>query len=242
MSCVSPPEIENVDLLAYVDGHVDTDVIEHLRSCPHCRARAQAIAKEHSILLTALYRFACPSPHELGEYQLGLLNASRSAFVSEHIKACGHCSAEVAELTRYLHELEPDIVPSPIQAIRRLVARLAKGLSQQSTSALRPTMQPALAGVRGTEPGPQVYEAGEIQIAVSVDRDPQNPGTFKALGLAAGGELSGARVGLWRSGEELASEPIGEFGGFVFAGVAPGECQLVIRHDDLEILIPHVVI
>ena len=60
-------------------------------------------------LTKKLYRAACPDSLELGEYQLGMLQAERKAWIQTHLAECRFCTAEVAQLNGYLTDLKPDL-------------------------------------------------------------------------------------------------------------------------------------
>jgi anti-sigma factor RsiW len=101
MACVSPPEPADRDLLAYIDGEPDDRVAVHLEQCPHCRERAQHLARLQDILTAHLYRFNCPPPATLGEYHLGVLPGDRAAAVTQHLAECPRCGSEIAQLKDY---------------------------------------------------------------------------------------------------------------------------------------------
>ncbi len=109
MTCVSPPQPAEGDLLAYLDGEADDQVIAHLERCPHCRERARCLAHLQDRLMAQLYRFDCPSPEALGEYYLGVLSGDEAATVAWHLAECPRCAGEMAQLEGYLADLAPDL-------------------------------------------------------------------------------------------------------------------------------------
>ncbi len=114
MVCISTPELNDGQLLAYIEselnsetngeiiGEIDPTIMEHLARCAYCRERRQELASFHRQLAVLLYRVDCPPSLELGEHQLGLLAAERQPLVSEHLKSCPHCQAELQQLAGYL--------------------------------------------------------------------------------------------------------------------------------------------
>src|SRR5690606_12728269 len=131
MSCVLPPELEDRDLLAYLDGQTTRRVLAHLEQCAHCRERANRLAQLQTQLTAHLYRADCPQPAELGEYHLNLLPAGRAAEVAAHLAGCPRCRQEVAQLQAYLGSLAPDLEPGLLdiarERVRVLVAQLVSG-------------------------------------------------------------------------------------------------------------------
>lgn len=240
MPCYMPPEIDATELLAFVNGDAGDRVAEHLRLCDHCRARAEAIASQEGRLTSLLYRFDCPSSQELGEYQLGMMDATRKASIDEHLGWCLHCSQELEQLDSFLDELEPDIAPAPLQAVRTLVAQLVSR-SRQALDRLQPDpLRPAMAGVRGTAQGPLVFEAEDAQISIRITPDEQTPGTYKALGLIIGADLINAKVYLWRGGTQVASAAVDDLGAFELGDLVSGIYQLILSSQAGEVQIPRL--
>ena len=118
MVCVSPPEPEDTLILAYLDGEADLDVQAHLERCPHCRQRAAQLAALHGRLAAGLYRAVCPTPHELGEYHLGLLPPGQAAAIAQHLADCPHCTQEMAHLRVFMASRAPAREPSPLEPPR----------------------------------------------------------------------------------------------------------------------------
>src|SRR5687767_10210544 len=73
MECVDPPELNESQLLAYIDGDAGPAVAMHLARCPACRARAVQLGRLIGRMTVMLYRLDCPPAIDLGEYQLGLV-------------------------------------------------------------------------------------------------------------------------------------------------------------------------
>jgi hypothetical protein len=95
-----------------------------------------------SRLSGALYRFDCPPPHTLGEYDLGMVSPEARSTIAAHVRTCVRCTDELAQLRGFLAtELMPAGVASGaagvIERLRRVLATLV------------PAPSPALAGLRG---------------------------------------------------------------------------------------------
>jgi hypothetical protein len=239
MTCVSPPELADRDLLAYLDGEADDQVIAHLEGCPHCRERARRLARLQDCLTAQLYRFDCLSPIELGEYQLGTLPVEQMAAVTQHLAECPRCAQEVDQLGDYLADLAQDLELSPLERtkerVRVLVARLVSG-GLGDDLMRQPAMTPAYASVRGEEGEPLFYEADEIQVVLDVQGDPDQPDHKTILGLVIGlDDPASAEVHLWGADQHLATVPVDETGNFVFPNLAPGRYELILGGTEMEI-------
>jgi hypothetical protein len=236
MNCVSPPPIADRDLLAYLDGETWEDVARHLAQCPHCRERAEELARWQQALMGRLYRHECPPALALGEYHLGLLPPNEAAAVKAHLAACPHCRREVAELDAYLDGLQPSLadhlVDRTVEQLRLVIARLL--------SPPGPALSPAYAGVRGEEQAPALYEAEEIQIAIEIEDDVDVPGRKVILGLVLGAESPGGEALLWQTGRPIAAAPLDELGNFVIPDIAAGSYDLIVTGPRVEVHIENL--
>jgi hypothetical protein len=232
MACVSPPELDDKTLLAYIDGEADPEVGAHLERCPHCRDRAQRLARLQDRLTSQLYRFTCPSPAELGEYHLGLLPSDQAADVASHLAECPHCTREIAQLKDYLSELKPDLEFSLQERIRVLVARLVRARRGNGASG---ALSPAYAGLRGEAEGPYLYQADDIQIAVEIQDDIERQGRKVLLGLVTNTDPQKLEVHLWQADRRITTTPVDELGTFIIPNVAPGNYELILSGPEVEI-------
>jgi len=235
MACSLPPELTDRELLVYLDEKTARKVAAHLEQCPHCYARSQRLAHVQSRLTAELYRVTCPSPTELGEYHLGVLTRDQAAAVARHLPECPHCSREVAQLSGYLGELAADIEFSPLDRIKVWVAELVSGTGVDRLRT--PALAPALAGIRGGEEGPRIYQAGEVQIAVEIQDDATQPDRKMVLGLITGIELRELTGHLWLAGEHVAEAAVDDLGNLIIGDLQPGSYLLILSGPDLEIQI-----
>ena len=243
MPCVSPPELTDRELLTYIDGEADQQVVVHLERCPHCREKAYRLARFQHRLTAQLYRLTCPSSMELGEYDLGLLPRDQAAVVARHVADCPHCTREVAQLRDYLAEMAPALELGPLERVREqvkvLVARLVSG-GPGGRPLKRPALAPAYAGVRGEEEGPYVCQAGDVQIAIEVQDDAERPGRKVILGLVIGTEAGVVKAHLWQAGQRVAAVPADELGNFCIPNLAPGTYELILSGPGVEIHVPEL--
>ncbi len=120
--------------------------------------------------------------------------------------------------------------PGPV---RRLVATLTFGGGLQS-----------LAGVRsaGGAEGQLVYTTEAADVALNFRRRPGN-GKFDVDGQVLpndGGEPEAFGVQILSGAEEVGTTATDELGEFAFEGVAPGEYQILLSSEEMEILISPV--
>lgn len=236
MVCVSPPELDDKELLAYLDDTGGLEVVEHLERCPHCHERARRLAQFQDRLTAQLYRAECPSPIELGEHHLGMLPGEQAEAIGRHLVECPHCRREVDQLRTYLADLEPSLQPSPLEQIKEhvrvLVAHLVDEAKRLAPGML--TLAPAHAGLRGEEEA-CVYTAGDIQIAIEVQDDAERPGRKTLLGLVIGAEPVGMQVHLWQDERRIVTVPVDELGNFVIPDLAPGVYELIVGGPEVEV-------
>ena len=243
MPCASPPELNDGELLAHIDGEADRQVEAHLERCAYCRERARRLARLQDRLTAQLYRITCPSPEELGEYHLGILPHDRAAGMARHLAECPHCAREVAQLRGYLARMAPTLELGPLEGVREqvqvLVARLVSGRPGDSPLK-RPTLAPAYAGVRGEEEGPYIYQAGDVQIAIGVQDDAERPGRKVIFGLVTGMDTSEAQVNLREAGQSISVVPVDELGNFALPNLAPDTYDLTLSGPGVEIHVPEL--
>jgi len=228
MACVSPPELDDRQLLAYLDGEADPQVASHLKQCPHCREKADALARLSARLTARLYRLTCPSPAELGEYHLGLLLGTQAGAISQHLAECPHCTRELTQLKDYLGELAPELELSLGERARVLVARWVGGKEADSPPG-RLALAPAFAGIRGSSRGPITLEADSILIVLDIH--PAAEGRVTMLGQVAADDQdrwTGARVELRQTGTLPTAATVDDLGAFRFQEVFSGSTEIMI--------------
>lgn len=229
------PQIDDAQLLAYLDGALDEEQAQLVEQTPQYRRRLRELAEQERQLAGRLYRATCPPPLHLGDYYLGRLPAGRRQAVARHLEECPHCAEEVAAVGRYLDALSADLEPGFLERVRILIARLVSGPGRGEAEAGPALGAPALAGVRGGEREPFLYEAGAIQISLDVQEDGKRPGRRTILGLVLDDEADGWQADLWQEGERVAETEVDDLGNFVLSGLEPGGYDLIIGRADVEI-------
>lgn len=239
MPCVSPPELEDIQLLIYLDGEAEPEVTAHLQACSHCRLRAEKLASLQQGLTRRLYRATCPTSLELGEYHLGLLSPSRTRAIIDHLAMCPLCAEELAKLGTFLSQPDPRREPSLVQKatgqVKVTIARLLSGPAWSGALGGQ-GLAPALAGIRGDEERPLIFEAGDIQIVLEVQSDVMEPESRSMLGLITGLEPAhNVAAHLWQDNQYLSTAAVDDLGSFLFEGITPGSYDLILTAPESEI-------
>jgi hypothetical protein len=220
MNCVFPPELDDGQLLAYLDGEADHQIATHVAQCPYCREKASQLSHWHNQLAAKLFRVSCPSSIELGDYQFGLVSTTQAVAIARHVSECPHCRRELAQLRDYLRgELALPFEAGPMERIKVLVARLVTGPDRAST----------LAGIRGEATGPITWEADGVLIVLDIQ--PAADGRAKILGQVAADDQddwTGAQVELRQAGELQATATVDDLGAFRCEAVSPGPAEILI--------------
>jgi hypothetical protein len=216
------------ELTAYGDGEASIDVSAHVAGCSICTERAAAYVRTQQDLRRTLYRFDCPSPHTLGEYQLELLEVEQRTSIAAHATECDDCHAELQVLRQYLAAPTPIPELSVVERVRRVVATL-----------FAPSPGLAYGGLRGAaQTTTRVFEAGDVTVTVGPG---QAPGTLIGL-VVVNATLPEALTG--REARLVAatdgtpvSALLDDLGNFEFADIAAGEYVLEIDLADSLVVI-----
>lgn len=214
--CISPSEIEEGDLIAYLHGDASPQVIEHIARCAFCAGQVEQLRVVDAQLLIAFYRDACPGPEVLADFVLNRLPAADRLRVAAHVRDCSACSEEVAAV-RDLADEDP---PS-------LLARLRESLALALIA--RP-VAPSAAPARGRGWSCR-YEADDLVVTLSVQAS-NLAGRVRRRIVLSDTDYSGEA---WLLGQEMAAEAqvlrsqIDERGRFQFAAPAAGSYALLLQ-------------
>lgn len=185
----------------------------------------------------ALYRITCPDSATLGNFHLGLLSDEAAAPIKKHLAICPHCPQEIAQLEAFMAETAVSPEPSTVERIKIWIARRIPG-SGQTRNALG---TPAFA-VRGGETGPLMYEAGDAQLSLEVQDDPEHPGRKSILGLVLGIETDDVAVKLLKGDVVETAVTLDDLGNFTFTGLEPGKYELTLSGQEIEIHVQNILI
>ena len=238
MNCASPPELDDRQLLAYIDGDTAPEVGTHLAQCPYCREKARQLSHWQNQLTAQLYRMTCPSSIELGDYHLGILPTARAVSVAQHVSECPHCKREVAQLRDFLRgELAPASEVGLLERAKVLIARLVGVPGERGADG-----RLALAGIRGEAKGPVTLEADGILIVLDVQLAAE--GRVTILGQIAADDQdhwTGALVELRQSGALQMTAVVDDLGAFRCEGLPPGSTEILITPSSgSAVLIPNI--
>ena len=107
--CISSPELDEITLIAAIDGEASSDVYEHLRQCGYCAARAQQYAELQGFLRKQFFRMFCPATDTLVAFHEESLSLSQSEQIRSHLATCPHCKREIS----FLRQLAADALAGP---------------------------------------------------------------------------------------------------------------------------------
>lgn len=244
--CRLPPDLDDLALIAAIDGEADAATTAHLRACSHCAARAQRFAEIQGLLRQQLFRMFCPPSDTLVAFQQGLLAGPQRDSVAAHVAECPHCSREFKLLAHLTADPLSGRAPPPaLWNILNATARetMARGF-RRVVAELLPPASPALAGApRGPATVAQyAYRAENIQITIGVRRVAQRVdrrvvvGTLELEDDASAG-LNQATANLLRADEPICTVDLDELGNFVLDDLVPGIYRLALRLPDREVII-----
>lgn len=218
-NCVFPPELNDKQLLAYLDGEVNKKIVSHLEGCAYCREKAETLDHFQKRMTSRLYRATCPPSLELGEYHLHMLPAPQMLVVAQHLRECPHCTREIGQLEGFLSDPEPHQTEGFLGKAKVLVARLVGGeLTFTPTTALR-----------GEGKGPLTFAAEGVIIVLDIQ--PAAAGRVNILGQVAADnqdDWTGALVELRRDSLLQISTTVDDLGAFQYERVTAGQHELRI--------------
>ena len=226
--CISPPELDDKQLLIYLDGNADKEIVSHLERCEYCREKAENLANLQNELISRLYRINCPSSLELGEYHLHMLPASQMLMVRQHVSECPHCTRELTQLEEFFLS---DLAPTENSLLGQAKVLIARLMGAEVDSGLAPAL-------RGESKGPLTFEADGIVIVLDIQ--PVNDGKVHILGQVAADnqdQWTGALVE-FRQGDELQfSTTVDDLGAFRSDSIEPGSKELRITPKDGSLIL-----
>ncbi|NUM46634.1 MAG: hypothetical protein HUU38_18175 [Anaerolineales bacterium] len=226
-------EINDSDLLMYLDGVADPSIKAEIERDNAYHGRIQELKKQQHQWISRLYRIACPESLVLGEFHLGRLSPKYKKAIESHLGSCVHCVRELAELASYLGT-EP-IVSTVVDEVVQIFAQLI--FRKTSADALG-----VVRGVRGGGKSSSAYEAGGAQIVLEVKDDEENPGFQALMGIITGVEAETYEVSLWQAGVKVDGAQINELGGFTIGNLESGEYQLIIHGPKVDIHVQSFVV
>jgi anti-sigma factor RsiW len=230
MQCSAPPPLTDEQISTVIDGTAAPAVHAHVSQCASCAQRlAQARGMEQS-LRTRLYRWDCPSPQQLADYQVRRANPSEARAIAAHLAGCVRCTEELAELQQFLAADVPLEAPQP--------APMPPKTSPWGALFARPQPQRPAVALRGAGPGPLMAAVGDTTIFLDVQPAAGQIALQGQLVDADQDRWVGALVEIRQSGALVATAEVGDLGGFTCAALPVGATELRItpRHGRMIVL------
>jgi hypothetical protein len=167
-----------------------------------------------------LNRWDCPSPGQLSDYHLGVLDEPGASTIARHLEECASCREELEDLRAFMAagaRPQPQPAPRPRRAPAwgEILARL-----------LPPTPTPAL---RGEARGPITAEAEGVTIVLDVQ--PVAEGRVTLIGQLAAEDpdhWTGALVQLRQASTLQTMATVDDLGGFRCELPASGPVEIRI--------------
>lgn len=225
MKCLEPGMVKPEDLIAYIAGEANSRTAAHITACSACAAQAAAYAETDRVLQSRLFRIDCPETLTLGELALEVLPPEEALAVRSHLVHCPHCRAELTELVNTLQGDPLADLSAGRGWLGRIVARLIPA----------PTLQPAFAVRGGGSSAGLTYEAAELTISLTVERD-REAERWNLLGAVLdetnGDVPPGVEVRLLVLEQAIAQTATDEWGLFTFSALETGQYNLELELPD----------
>jgi uncharacterized protein YlaN (UPF0358 family) len=227
--CVNPHEIQEGDLLKYLDGNASPAVIEHVTHCAACATEAALLQKSRTALQTIFFRESCPSTDELMQYQMKELSRKQMQAIKNHLVDCKSCREELSELVNVLNEpLESSWLEQWVSVGRQI---LTAGLVQSKMRSI-----PAL---RGTPQRELTYKVANHKISLTILPPPVNEGLWQVEGrFKSDGALVEMLIQLQQENQVVATDTLDEFGYFELRQLKGGIYTLIVESATTSIIIP----
>ena len=217
-------EIQDFELLAYLDGEAGQDVAARIERSPDALLRVRVFASVQKTLREGFYRVDCPDTALLGEYSLGMLLPGRALKVVRHLALCPYCREEMDRAYQF-------IGPGLVARIKVLIAKRVEEMQGRFSN-----LAPAF-GVRGAEVDPYVYQADGVQIAIDVQEDRDQPNRRTVIGLIMGVQAQEYRVSILQDDLPRGTVNVDDLGNFYISDLERGEYELLIRGPKVEIYV-----
>lgn len=222
-----------LDMLLGGDGTPELEAA--LVGNPDNQARLQLLQKDEKTLSAHLFRIECPTPLELGEWSLKLVEAKTSQVIRSHLDICAHCEEELAAITAAvstpLFQHAPAMRGPSI--LKRIVMKLEDLLGNGAGQiAFAPV------AVRGGSQNSwsACYAGGDYLLSLTKQ---QTISGGALIGSILATDLTGHAT-LKQGASVVYEVPLTESATFTFDGINPGFYELVIATPDAELIVPEL--
>ena len=227
--------LKSIDLAAYMDGEASAELAAAIDASPDDKAQIDEWQELETYLDEHLHLSSAPSSQEFGEYCLGLTSPERTKVIEQFLEDFPQYHYELNQLRAYLKATEPVLEQKPAPSPKSSLFDSFKTVMAQLISEPVPVRDE---GFYDDELEPAIYEAGDIQIALDVEDDLDDPDTKTMVGLITGAEEDDFTAYLWKvePPEEVASAEV-DHGNFELAGIDPDNYRLIVKGSNIDIVI-----
>lgn len=110
MACFFNRSLTDEQLNAALDCEAASDVTDHLRQCPGCRARLDEMSAFAAVLKGKLH----PDVQDLTDYQTGLLSKPETSAIARHLQTCSVCQEQLRQLDQLATLPFESKLPTPV--------------------------------------------------------------------------------------------------------------------------------
>jgi hypothetical protein len=219
-----------LDMLLGGDGTPEMEAA--LVGNPENRARLQQLQKDEKTLFAHLFRTECPTPLELGEWSLNLVDANRYQAIRSHLDICSHCEEELAAITAVVSKplFEGIAAPRGPSILKRIIMKLEELVG---AGAGQMTLVPV--AVRG-DSWSVCYAGGDYLLSLTKQ---QTMSGGALIGSILATDLTG-HAALKQGPSVVYEAPLTESATFTFDDINPGAYELVIATPDAELIVPEL--
>jgi hypothetical protein len=230
VKCIAPNEIEDIDLLAYMDGEATPAVAAHIAACRFCQQELEAFLQVDFLLRQAAYRRACPESDVLWQYANHQLEQAQMQSLSPHVARCAYCQQDLRQLAAAVF-VSPGPMPQAKSSAAPYLGRIQGAGKQILRAIIQPPLQPA-AALRGQTEDQNIYRVGAYQIILSKETAITTANVWQIEGQIINEQaphtpMSGNIV-LLRDDDIVARTEVDEVGYFELINVTSGQYNMYI--------------
>lgn len=227
MSCILTTE----ELVAYLDGVADEQVLNHIETCTVCQRKARELGRAQERFDAKLFGHTCLTAMKLGEYHLRTLPTREAQRIRSHLRQCRKCRQQLNELQDFVdHDSLFDfMVRQPLLTIVYPYIAAMSGHSANMAYA-----------VRGGEENQDItYKIQESEINIQIQDSDSKLDHKTIWGLIVGleaDEILSAELKPLDQTQASTMQEI-EAGMFTIEDIPPGEYDLQLNRSDSAILL-----
>jgi len=250
--CCQSHALDDLALIAAIDGEASPEVMAHLRSCSYCAARAQGFAHLQGQLRKQFFRMFCPSTDDLVAFHHGMRSEIQRAELDTHLRDCPHCQRELRLLKQIASEALSGRAPPPLLGApgsasgggwpaAQAVAEPVRCVLATPT-AIAPPLLELYGAPRAGYTDQYAYQAENLQITLDVHRVVNQAERRVLVGVLSLDEDLPA-AGCYASAYDvpnnrlISTAELDELGSFVLENLSPGAYRLLLHLPDREVVI-----